>query len=142
LGHTDLIGGSFAIGIHGLQQTAHDQCDAALRGILAQIGGRAHTGPPNPPGRLASSCANDNAPAVVVVPVRLKNSGPSAPPATALRGPPPISIVTRARITSIELAFVADLLVNRFFGLAFILTPIIPQLRIFTKNFFRDRASQ
>jgi hypothetical protein len=53
-----------------------------------------------------------------------------------------ISIVTRARITSIELAFVADLLVRRFFALAFILTQIIPEPRIFTKNFFRDRASQ
>ena len=52
-----------------------------------------------------------------------------------------ISIVTRARITSIELAFVADLLVSRFFGLAFILTRF-PGPRILTKNFSRDRASQ
>ena len=53
-----------------------------------------------------------------------------------------IIIVTRARIMSIELAYAADLLVSRFFALAFILTPIIREPRIFRKNFFRDRASQ
>jgi hypothetical protein len=46
-----------------------------------------------------------------------------------------ISNVTRAHIASIELAFAADLPVIRFFALPFILTPIIPEPRIFTKIF-------
>jgi hypothetical protein len=53
-----------------------------------------------------------------------------------------IGIVTGAHIASIELAFAADLLVNRFFALAFILTRSF-QIQEFYKNkFLRDRASQ